>query len=345
METPPDTEYTQAEAYRPMEAAIAEAVEALPEFPGFSERFWSEMPCSHNGLDDPDYTSIEITYRFSEEVSASDLVRTEYLDVLRDHWTQLGYEISLDESKERADGRVDHNLTADRQDGIVLWYKMWGIVSINAQSGCVPVSDKGDIEYIAPTGGIEPGSAGDGIIEAYFPDGIPTDQAAAIDPFATSQAAFGLVPFDSPDSYDGLILGVKDRRPYWRASREWRSGCRRKKAAGCHRGFDCHGRVLDSDRRRPFECLPRVRLRPWRRARMQARRRARPVLRRRRDPLFTTDPGLRFLRSQAGRPLLEVRNRVLLERPADVRRTTRLARWRYRCPHPGCRVPGAAVGR
>ncbi|HEY1094449.1 MAG TPA: hypothetical protein VGE61_07080 [Glycomyces sp.] len=327
-----------------MEAAIADAAAALPDFPGFATRFWREMPCSHNGIDDPDYTNIEISYRFPAEIEDSEAVRDQYVDVLRDYWTSLGYAITTDSTDELDSGRIDHNLAADREDGIGLWYKVWGKVSIVAQSGCVPVSDEADIEYIPPAGGIEPGSAQDNVQE-YFPDGIPTDQAAAIDPFATSQAAFGLVPFDSPDSYDGLILGVKDRRPYWRASREWRSGCRRKKAAGCHRGFNCHGRVLDSDRRRPFECLPRVRLRPWRRARMQARGRASQVLRQRRDHLFAVDTGPCVLRSQAGQPLLEVRDRLLLGRPADVRRPTHLGRRRYWCTRPGDRVSGAAVGR
>jgi hypothetical protein len=125
--------------------------------------------------------------------------------VLRDHWTSLGYTIIGDKASETNQGRRDHNLTVDIGDDIGLWYQVWGKVSIVASSGCVPISDKSEIEYIPPLGGIEPGGRGDGIIEDYFPDGIPTDQAAAIDPFATSQAAFGPVPFDSPDSYDGLI--------------------------------------------------------------------------------------------------------------------------------------------
>jgi hypothetical protein len=204
METPPESEYTQAEAYAPMEAAIADAAAALPDFPGFASRFWREMPCTHNGLDDPDYTNIEISYRLPAETEDSEAVREQYVDILRDYWTSLGYAISTDSSDELDSGRIDHNLAADREDGIGLWYKVWGKVSIVAQSGCVPVSDGGDIEYIPPAGGIEPGSAQDNVQE-YFPDGIPTDQAAAIDPFATSQAAFGPVPFDSPDSYDGLI--------------------------------------------------------------------------------------------------------------------------------------------
>ncbi len=200
---PPESEYTQAEAYAPMEAAAADAVLALPDFPGFERRIWAELPCSHNGIDDSDYTSIEIDYEFSLENSGSDLVREAYTDALRDYWTSLGYEITDEYETERGD-RVDRGLVVQREDGIVLWYRVVGIVSLTIQSGCVPVSDHGEIEYIPPTGGIEPGSEND-LVEEYFPDGIPTDQAAAIDPFANAQAVGALVPFEAPGSYEDLL--------------------------------------------------------------------------------------------------------------------------------------------
>lgn len=203
METPPESKYTQAEIYEPMEAAIAASIEALPDFPGFGGRSWREMPCSHNGVDDPNYTSIEISYSFPAEVEESDLVRKQYVDVLRDHWTSLGYTITGDSAGETNQGRLDHDLTAEVGDGISVWYQVWGKVLLNANSGCVPISDKSEIPYLPPLGGVEPGH--DAAVDDYFPDGIPTDQAAAIDPFATSRAAFGPVPFDSPESYDGLI--------------------------------------------------------------------------------------------------------------------------------------------
>lgn len=207
MNTAPESEYTQAEAYEPMEAAVADAVEALSNFPGFGQRSWSELPCSRNGVDDSDYTSIEITYQFSSENSESELVRQGYVDELRDYWTSLGYEITSDESKERASGRIDHDLVAKRDDGITLWYSVWDISALIIQSGCVPVSDASEIEYIAPSGGIEPGGEGDLVAkdEDYFPDGIPTDEAAAVDPFANTQAAASSAQFDSPANYEGLL--------------------------------------------------------------------------------------------------------------------------------------------
>jgi hypothetical protein len=204
MDSPPETTYTQAEAYAPMEEAAADVVAVLPDFPGFEKRVWTELPCNHDGKDDPDYTSIEIHYSMSIEDSGTAPAREEYVEVLREHWTGLGYEVTYDETDELANGRTDRNLAAKREDGITLWYRVWGVVGLVIQSGCVPVSEVSEFEYIPPAGGIEPGGDMDRV-EEYFPDGIPTDQAASIDPFAGTRAAAGPIPFDSPDSYEGQI--------------------------------------------------------------------------------------------------------------------------------------------
>jgi hypothetical protein len=185
---PPESVYTQAEAYAPMEAAAAETVAALEDFPGFEDRSWNEMPCSHNGIDDPDYTQIEIRYLFSLPDSETDLVREEFVNALRDHWTSLGYRITTDDSVEGAE-RTDRNLVAVREDGISLWYAVGGYAGLFIGSGCVPVSDKAEIEYVPPTGGIEPGGPNDRVGD-YFPEGIPTQHEA-------------IAPFESPESYDG----------------------------------------------------------------------------------------------------------------------------------------------
>ncbi|WP_133884140.1 hypothetical protein [Glycomyces sp. NRRL B-16210] len=171
---PPESAYTQAEAYAPMEAAAAEAAAALPDFPGFERRLWSESPCSHNGVDDESYTAIEIEYRFDLEDSESALVREDYVDALRDHWTGLGYRIGRDEATELED-RTDYSLVAEREDGIDLWYWVAGYVVLRVQSGCVPVSDPSEVEYVPPIGDIEPGGEHD-LVSTYFPDGIPTEQ-------------------------------------------------------------------------------------------------------------------------------------------------------------------------
>ncbi|GAB3236676.1 hypothetical protein GCM10027447_35170 [Glycomyces halotolerans] len=175
MSRPPESDYTQAEAYAPMERAVGDTIASLPDFPGFTFRRWHELPCSHNGVDDPDYTSIEITYAFSEETSSEPMVRETYTDLLREHWTKLGYKIIWDDRTELDNGRVDRELQAERDDDIDLWYSVAGIVTLKVQSGCVPKSGPGEIEYIPPAGGVEPGGDGDAVDE-YFPDGIPEAQ-------------------------------------------------------------------------------------------------------------------------------------------------------------------------
>lgn len=203
MDQPPESRYTQAEAYAPMEAAVADSLTVLTDFPGFQRRGWRENPCSHNGIDDPDYTNIEIYYSMSTENSQSDLVRAEYVDLLRDLWESQGYEITTDD-EDQLETRVDRSLVAVREDGISLWYAVGKYAGFIIQSGCVPVSDPSEIEYIPPVGGIEPGGEGDNVGD-YFPDGIPTDQAAVVNPFADAQAIGALVPFTPPESYEDLL--------------------------------------------------------------------------------------------------------------------------------------------
>lgn len=84
--------------------------------------------------------------------------------------------------------RVDHILSAQREDGISLGYAVGKYAGIIINSGCVPVSEPGEIDYIPPVGGIEPGSGQDNV-DRYLPDSIPTDQAAAVDPLAGTHSA------------------------------------------------------------------------------------------------------------------------------------------------------------
>lgn len=183
---PPESAYTQAEAYAPMEEAVAEAVAVLPDFPGFEGRDWHELTCSHGGVGDDEYTNIEIEYAFSVPDSETPLVRETYVDALREHWTGLGYEITRDESTELED-RTDHSLSAEREDGIGLTFWVTGRTVLRVNSGCVPVSDPGEFEYIAPAGGIQPGGEQDDV-GRYFPDGIPTAHGAAA-PFESREVS------------------------------------------------------------------------------------------------------------------------------------------------------------
>lgn len=190
MDIPPPSSYTQAEAYPPMEAAAADTVAALPDFPGFEQRTWTELPCSHNGVVDPAFVEVEIEYRFSLPDSATPLVRETYLGVLREHWTALGYRMLRDEPRLLPD-RTDHNLFAERGDGIGLWYWVAGYTVLRIQSGPVPISDASDIPYVPPTGGVIPGGRRDRVSK-YFPDGVPMLDGT-------------VAPFESPDSYEDSL--------------------------------------------------------------------------------------------------------------------------------------------
>ncbi|THV42425.1 hypothetical protein [Glycomyces buryatensis] len=200
MESPPETVYTQAQAYAPMEALAAATAAALPDFPGFERRSWGEMPCSHDGIDIPGYTNIEIRYRFSLAHSGSELVREHYVQVLREHWGGLGYAFTEDSEDLDPDGRIDRNLAVTLKDGITLWYRVWGYVGLLVQSGPVTISDVDEFQYIPPTGGVTPGGIGD-LVNRYFPDGIPTG------PVVLPCEGDGLAvdPFDSPVTYDDQL--------------------------------------------------------------------------------------------------------------------------------------------
>lgn len=193
MNTPPESVYTQAEAYAPMEDAAADTVAVLPDFPGFMQRNWAELPCSRNGKVNPDYTNIEIRYMMSVEDSREDRVVGQYVELLRDHWTSLGYEITYEKERTYDDGSVSRSIAAKRDDGITLWYSAAGHAALMIQSGCLPASDPSEIEYVPPVGGIEPGGEGDKL-SRYFPDGIPAEEtsADAIAPFEEDQAAIDL---------------------------------------------------------------------------------------------------------------------------------------------------------
>jgi hypothetical protein len=211
-EQPPASEYTEAQAFAPMVAEVAETVAALPDFPGFDSRSWNELPCSHNGIDNQDYVNIEIRYGFDDAASASPLVRETYVDTLRERWTELGYDIHREETT--PDG--EHTaIEARREDGINLWYRVAGGVSLLVQSGCVPKSEPGEIQYIPPAGGIVPGSKWD-TIDIDGVQGVPEEPIEeSASPFGDSGSASppGMVPWSrepesnesGPSSYDGQL--------------------------------------------------------------------------------------------------------------------------------------------
>ncbi|MEU6857933.1 hypothetical protein AB0B28_03510 [Glycomyces sp. NPDC046736] len=169
---PPQSMYTQAEAFVAMEAVAADMVAVLPDFPGFERRLWLDHPCSHDGVEDPDYVSVEIEYTFAEADAATPLVREEYVDLLKDHWVEQGYEVELDHAVE-GDERTDRSLVVSSDENqLQITYRVAHKVPIMITSGCVPVSDPGELEYVPPLGGVEPGSKHD-LVAEFFPEGIP----------------------------------------------------------------------------------------------------------------------------------------------------------------------------
>jgi hypothetical protein len=211
-EEPPEATYTEAESFGPMEAEVAEIVAELPDFPGFNSRSWNELPCSHGGIDNAEYVNVEIRYGFDEAESATTTVRETYVSSLRERWTDLGYDIHRDEAS--GTGKF-YSLEARRDDGINLWYSVATGVSLLVQSGCVPKSDPSEIEYIAPAGGLVPGSEWD-TIDIEGVQGVPeAPTEEAVSPFeeSDSPSPTGMVPWarepdpgeTGPSPYEGLL--------------------------------------------------------------------------------------------------------------------------------------------
>jgi hypothetical protein len=196
MNEEPEPEYSEAEVFAPMEAEVAEIIEALPDFPGFASRSWAETPCYKDGAYTEDRVGVEITYVFDGTAAVDPLIRETYVDELRERWTEQGYEITWDEAS--ATGKF-YELEARREDGIKLWYSVAHGVALKIQSGCVPASDHGEIQYIPPSGGVVPGSPED--IMNHLEEeiqGYPEEpQEEAVSPFDASESASppGMVPW------------------------------------------------------------------------------------------------------------------------------------------------------
>ncbi|MFC4334043.1 hypothetical protein [Salininema proteolyticum] len=179
--------YTQAEALPLMEEEAAAAVEAIPDFPGFSGRGWRASTSDVNNEFKDGYTDLEISYMFDREVGHTQPVREELGKLLRDHWEERGYEIHGEKSQEDDRfGTTDYSVMATRSDGINLWFRVLDRVSLKISYRGAKESEPGEVPYIAPVGGIDPGGEKD-VVDDFFPDGIPEDQANRApvrDPFA-----------------------------------------------------------------------------------------------------------------------------------------------------------------
>lgn len=152
VETPPEREFDQSTAWSRMEEAVAEAIDGVPDFPGFEERRLLELACTHNGAADEEYTKLELTYVFSAEDSAANLVREEYVELLRSRWVEAGYDVHRDESYGK--DPIFHEVEATRPDGINYWLVAANYVSLKVQSGCVKKASSD--ECPPPLGNVPP---------------------------------------------------------------------------------------------------------------------------------------------------------------------------------------------
>jgi hypothetical protein len=194
-ETPPEREFDETTAWIRMEEAAAEAIAELPDFPGFEERRLLELSCSHDGQTDSDYTQLELTYAFSAEDSATDLVHEDYVNLLREQWTGAGYDVHRDEAY--GQNPVFYDLEARRPDGINYWLIAANYTSLVIQSGCVKKSGAVP-ECPPPLGGVTPENdiAGRRACGGNYDE--PTAEADAIAPFGGTPAAF--IPFPADGS-------------------------------------------------------------------------------------------------------------------------------------------------
>ena len=199
-EAPPERDFDSSAAWSRMEEAAAEAIAELPDFPGFEERRMLELSCKHNREVNNYCTRFELTYMFSAEDSATELVHEDYVDLLREQWTEADYDVHRDES--RGEDPVFHDLEATRPDGINYWLIAANYTSLVVQSGCV--KRNGGSECPPPLGGVteENDIAGRQACGGLYDE--PPEEADAIAPFDGTQAA--MTPFRSGNAEE-LSIG------------------------------------------------------------------------------------------------------------------------------------------
>lgn len=184
---PPDREFDEAAAYPLMEQIVADTIAGLPDFPGFYQRgYLRPEDCGETlGSAYDGWVALEIWYGFSGDVSVTDLVKTDYTNLLRESWIDAGYDLH-DDSIDPATGRG--TLQAERPDGINLWWWVADGVSLTIQTGCIPATDDFDKpDYIPPVGGVLPENDRAVSDKVMSPPEDATTEA--IDPFATESAS------------------------------------------------------------------------------------------------------------------------------------------------------------
>lgn len=129
-----------------MEDAVRETIAALPDFPGFETRAFGELAGAH-----PDVVQYELSYTFALADSETAKVRREYVAVLKRHLPALGYTVH---SERFGKDGAPQALEAVRPDGINLWYRVLGLVSVKAQTGPMPRDPDYDPYCPPPLGGV-----------------------------------------------------------------------------------------------------------------------------------------------------------------------------------------------
>lgn len=196
-EAPPERDFDESTAWTRMEDAAAEAIAGLPDFPGFEERMMLELSCKHDGEVDEDRVRFELTYMFSAEDSATDLVHEEYVRLLRERWTEAGYDVHRDEAY--GEDPVFYDLEATRPDGVNYWLVAANYTSLTIQSGCVEKSAEPSA-CPPPLGGVPPENdiAGRQACGGVYDE--PTEPAKAVAPF--EEAPTAAVPSPADGAHD-----------------------------------------------------------------------------------------------------------------------------------------------
>ncbi|WP_155830004.1 hypothetical protein [Glycomyces tenuis] len=129
-----------------MEDAVRETVAALPDFPGFESRAFAELAGT-----DPDTVQYELSYTFTLDDSETAKVRRDYVAALKRHLPAIGYTVHSERFGEDGEPRA---LEAVRPDGINVWYRVLGLVSVKAQTGPMPRDPDYDPYCPPPIGGV-----------------------------------------------------------------------------------------------------------------------------------------------------------------------------------------------